>query len=254
MRLDQLVTVPFDRCRRVARLTRVGVDHAIRSLVKMFTRVHYGAFHRPVTFQAGISAVPVGARVYGHREMESLVDAALDFWLTSGRFNTLFEQRFADYIGVKYALTTNSGSSANLLAVSALTSPKLGKKRLKPGDEVITAAAGFPTTLSPIVQNGLKPVFVDIDIPTYNVRTELLEKAVSRKPGPSSSPIPSGTRSMSTKSCAWPASTTCGWLRTAVMPLGPDTTRMPPPLNRRLRYSAAHSATWRHSVFTPPIT
>ncbi len=181
VRLDQLVTVPFDRCRHVSRLTRAGVDHAIRSLVKMLTRVHYGAFHRPVTFQADISTVPVGARVYGHREMESLVDAALDFWLTSGRFNTLFEQRFADYVGVKYALTTNSGSSANLLAVSALTSPKLGKRRLKPGDEVITVAAGFPTTLSPIVQNGLKPVFVDIDIPTYNVKAELLEKAVSRK-------------------------------------------------------------------------
>ena len=133
----------------------------------------------PKKFMAGESHVPVSGKVLGEKEIQFMVDASLDAWLTTGRFNDLFEKRLAEFLGIRYALTTNSGSSANLLAVSALTSPKLGERALKPGDEVITVAAGFPTTVNPIIQNGLIPVFVDVDIPTCNVDPEKIEAAVS---------------------------------------------------------------------------
>lgn len=132
-------------------------------------------------FVPGTSPIPYAGRTYNAKEMIALVDASLDFWLTTGRFAELFEKDFADFLGVKYCLLTNSGSSANLLAVSALTSPKLGDKRLKPGDEVITTACGFPTTLNPILQNSLVPVFLDVDIGSYNIRTDLIEAAISDK-------------------------------------------------------------------------
>lgn len=141
----------------------------------------YNHAHNPGPFSPGQSPVLVSGRVYGSEEIENLVESALDFWLTTGRFNKAFEEQFADYLGVKHVLTTNSGSSANLLAVSALTSHKLGDRRLKPGDEVITVAAGFPTTVNPIVQNGLTPVFVDVNIPTYNIDSTLIELAISEK-------------------------------------------------------------------------
>ena len=110
-----------------------------------------------------------------------MTDAVLDGWLTSGRFNQLFESKLASYLGVKHALTTNSGSSANLLAFTALTSPSLGSRRLLPGDEVITVAAGFPTTVNPIVQNNCIPVFIDVDLKTYNINIDQLEKAFTNK-------------------------------------------------------------------------
>jgi CDP-6-deoxy-D-xylo-4-hexulose-3-dehydrase len=110
-----------------------------------------------------------------------MVNASLDGWLTTGRFNEAFETRFAEFVGVPYALTTNSGSSANLLAMAALTSPKLGNKALKPGDEVITVAAAFPTTVNPIIQMGLVPVFVDIQIPSYNIDPSKIEQAITSK-------------------------------------------------------------------------
>ncbi|CCE04767.1 Lipopolysaccharide biosynthesis protein rfbH [Bradyrhizobium sp. STM 3843] len=135
--------------------------------------------HAPAPFVAGTSSVPVSGKVYGASEMQSLVDAALDFWLTTGRFNAEFESRLAGFTGHKHALTVNSGSSANLVAVSALTSHLMGDRQLKPGDEVITCATGFPTTVNPILQNNLKPVFVDVDIPTYNIDVSALEAAVS---------------------------------------------------------------------------
>jgi CDP-6-deoxy-D-xylo-4-hexulose-3-dehydrase len=137
--------------------------------------------HGPRSFIPGETHVPVSGKVYGSEEMRYLVDASLDFWLTTGRFNTKFEKSLAAFLGARYALTTNSGSSANLLAVSALTSPMLGDKALKAGDEVITVAASFPTTVNPIIQNGLVPVFVDVDIPTYNILTERLEGAITEK-------------------------------------------------------------------------
>jgi CDP-6-deoxy-D-xylo-4-hexulose-3-dehydrase len=130
-------------------------------------------------FVPGESSVPVAGRVFDAAEMRLLVDSALDFWLTTGRFADRFEHEFARWCGVRECVLVNSGSSANLLAVSALTSPKLGDRRLRPGDEVITVAAGFPTTVNPIFQNGLVPVFVDVAIPTYNVDVSQLEAALS---------------------------------------------------------------------------
>lgn len=132
-------------------------------------------------FEAGITPVPPSGKVIGSEELKLMVDASLDGWLTTGRFNEDFEKKFAEFVGIKHALTTNSGSSADLLALSALTSPVLGDKALKEGDEVITVAAGFPTTVNPILQNGLIPVFVDVQVPTYNIDTQLIESALSDK-------------------------------------------------------------------------
>jgi len=130
-------------------------------------------------FSAGCDPVPVSGKVFDEAEMRLLVDSSLDFWLTAGRYAARFEREFADWMGVRQCLLVNSGSSANLVALSALTSPRLGERRLRPGDEVITVAAGFPTTLNPILQNGLVPVFVDVTLPTYNVDTSQLEAALS---------------------------------------------------------------------------
>ena len=130
-------------------------------------------------FQPGKSNVPVSGKVFDGAEMRALVDASLDFWLTTGRYAARFEREFARWMGIRECLLVNSGSSANLLALTALTSPKLGDRRMVPGDEVITVAAGFPTTVNPILQNGLVPVFVDVTIPTYNVDVTRLEAALS---------------------------------------------------------------------------
>ena len=132
-------------------------------------------------FVPGESPVPVSGRVFDASEIAKLVDSSLDFWLTTGRYAQEFEKRFARLYGLRGASLVNSGSSANLVALSCLTSPKLGDRRLKPGDEVITVAAGFPTTVNPIIQNGLIPVFVDVQIPTYNIDPAHLEAALSPK-------------------------------------------------------------------------
>jgi len=132
-------------------------------------------------FIPGESHINYAGRVYDEQEMISLVDASLDFWLTTGRYAKKFEEELAKFIGVKYSLLTNSGSSANLLAVSALTSPKLCEKRLVPGDEVITTACGFPTTLNPIIQNNLIPVFIDVEIGTCNIQADRIEEAITDK-------------------------------------------------------------------------
>ncbi len=132
-------------------------------------------------FEPGKTPISYAGRVYDQDEMCALIDSSLDFWLTAGRFAKQFEEEFAAFMGMKHCLLTNSGSSANLLAVSALTSYKLGVKRLQPGDEVITTACGFPTTLSPIIQNNLKPVFIDVETGTYNIQTAKLPEAVSKK-------------------------------------------------------------------------
>lgn len=132
-------------------------------------------------FIPGKTPVHYAGRVYDEKEMQAAVEAALDFWLTEGRFTARFEIGLAQRIGARHAVLTNSGSSANLLAVTALMSPHLKDRQLKPGDEVITVAAGFPTTLNPIIQNGLVPVFVDVAIPTYNALTHEVEKALSPK-------------------------------------------------------------------------
>jgi CDP-6-deoxy-D-xylo-4-hexulose-3-dehydrase len=130
-------------------------------------------------FVPGESSVPVSGKVFDGAEMRLLVDSSLDFWLTTGRFAEQFEKEFARWFGIRECVLVNSGSSANLVAVSALTSPKLGDRRLRPGDEVITLAAGFPTTVNPIIQNNLVPVFIDVHVPTYNVDVTQLEQALS---------------------------------------------------------------------------
>ena len=129
-------------------------------------------------FVPGVSPVPVSGRVFDADDMVHLADAALDFWLTAGRYAERFERDFARLLGSRHAILCNSGSSANLLAVSALTSRIVGPRRLQPGDEVVTVAAGFPTTVNPIIQNGLVPVFVDIELETYNAQVQLLEEAI----------------------------------------------------------------------------
>lgn len=137
--------------------------------------------HKNKKFEESKTPVVYGGRVYDEKEMRNLVDSSLDFWLTAGRFHKQFEKDFAEYLGVRYALLTNSGSSANLLAFSALTSSKLKDRRIQPGDEVITVAAGFPTTVAPIIQNGAVPVFVDVDLGTYNIKSDLIEEAITSK-------------------------------------------------------------------------
>ena len=137
--------------------------------------------YKPSKFIPGETSIPVSGKVIGEDELRLLVEASLDGWLTTGRFNREFEKRLSSFVGVKHVITTNSGSSANLLAIAALTSPKLGERAVTKGDEVITVAAGFPTTVNPILQYGLVPVFVDIDIPTYNVDVSQIEAAISEK-------------------------------------------------------------------------
>ncbi len=132
-------------------------------------------------FIPGETYVNYAGRVYDSRELINLVDAALDFWLTAGRYAAEFEAKLAEFLGAGYCLLTNSGSSANLLAVTALTSPLLKERRLRPGDEVITTACGFPTTLNPIIQNGLVPVFVDVSLGNYNIQAERIERAITGK-------------------------------------------------------------------------
>ena len=135
----------------------------------------------PTEFQPGITPVPVSGKVIDASDVSSVVESALDAWFTTGRFAQDFERKLARFIGVRSASFVNSGSSANLLALTALTSPKLGDRRLKPGDEVITVAAGFPTTVNPIIQNRLVPVFVDVTLPTYEIDVTQLEAALSPK-------------------------------------------------------------------------
>ena len=146
-------------------------------ILELVARYHAEAFPQR-TFIAGDSDVPVSGKVFDAVEMQHLVDASLDFWLTSGRYVAQFEREFARWIGTRHVLLVNSGSSANLLAIAALTSVELGDRALRPGDEVITAAAGFPTTVNPIVQSGLVPVFVDSTMPTYNADPDAVEAAI----------------------------------------------------------------------------
>jgi CDP-6-deoxy-D-xylo-4-hexulose-3-dehydrase len=147
----------------------------IRGMVGEYYREAFPAH----AFVPGSSPVPISGRVFDEQELELLVESSLDFWLTTGRFAERFEREFAKFVGVREAVLVNSGSSANLLAVAALTSKRLGDRRLRPGDEVITLAAGFPTTVNPILQNRLVPVFVDVHIPTFNVDVSYLETALS---------------------------------------------------------------------------
>jgi len=149
----------------------------ISALVQQYADIAYA----PKAFVPGESTVPVSGKVIGAKELQLMVDASLDGWLTTGRFNALFEQRLAKFLGVKYLITVNSGSSANLVAFSTLTSPKLGDRAIQPGDEVIGVAAGFPTTVNPIIQFGAVPVFVDVDLATHNIDASKIEAAITPK-------------------------------------------------------------------------
>lgn len=155
-----------------------------REQIKTLVAEYYHDFKEPMeskeNFKPG-DRVSYASRVYDEKEMQSLTDAMLDFWLTTGRFSKEFEKNFAEWIGVKFAHLVNSGSSANLIAFSVLTAPELGERQIKRGDEVITVACGFPTTITPILQYGAVPVFVDVTIPQYNIDTTQLEAALSSK-------------------------------------------------------------------------
>ena len=158
-----------------------GKEQDLRSQVFESVKAYYQYKFPERSFTAGKTYVPVSGKVFDESEVLNLVDASLDFWLTTGRYAAEFEKRFAEWIGVKHCLLVNSGSSANLLALTALTSPKLGDQRLQAGDEVITVAAGFPTTVNPIFQNQLIPVFIDIQLSTYEIDVSQLEAALSSK-------------------------------------------------------------------------
>jgi CDP-6-deoxy-D-xylo-4-hexulose-3-dehydrase len=149
----------------------------ISELVQQYADIAYA----PKTFVPGQTAVPVSGKVIGANELKMMVDASLDGWLTTGRFNAMFEQRLAQFLGVKYLITVNSGSSANLVAFSTLTSSKLGDRAIKQGDEVIGVAAGFPTTVNPIIQFGAVPVFVDVDLATHNIDASKIEAAITSR-------------------------------------------------------------------------
>ncbi len=151
----------------------------LRSEILELVREYHDVAFQPEPFVPGKTSLRYAGRVFDHREIENLVDASLDFWLTAGRYAEQFEKRFAKRFGLRHCLLVNSGSSANLVAFSALTSPELGKRALQRGDEVITVASGFPTTVNPIIQNGCVPVFVDVHIPTYNIDVAALEAALS---------------------------------------------------------------------------
>lgn len=151
-----------------------------REEIKSLVQTYYKQFKIKKPFEAG-DRINYSGRVFDEKEMMALTDAVLDFWLTTGRFSAQFEKKFADYLGVKHAHLVNSGSSANLLAFMALTAPELGERQILPGDEVITVACAFPTTVAPILQYGAVPVFVDVTLPEYNIDVSMLEKAYTER-------------------------------------------------------------------------
>lgn len=168
-------------------LSDTSDEDASRDIKEIRTKIHaliseyVKHVHQQKQFIPGESWIPVSGKVFGENEIQMLVSSSLDFWLTAGPYNLEFENKLKEFLGVNFAITTNSGSSANLLAISALTSEEFGDKALQPGDEIITTAVGFPTTINPILQNNLVPVFVDSHIPTYNVDANLIEESISEK-------------------------------------------------------------------------
>ena len=153
------------------------IKNEILSLVNDYSDINF----KQKDFVPGLSEVPVSGKVIGSLELKNMVEASLDGWLTTGRFNEQFEKKLANFLGIKCLLTVNSGSSANLIAFSTLTSPKLKERAIQKGDEIISVAAGFPTTVNPIIQFGAIPVFIDVKIPTYNIDESLVEEAITNK-------------------------------------------------------------------------
>lgn len=185
-RLDKTMPVKANQILKnnVARLNGEIIEAALKLWAKFTAKSYYQAVHLPAQareFTPGKSKIRYSGRVFDGKEIANLIDSSLDFWLTTGRYAERFEKKFADFLGTRHCSLVNSGSSANLLAFMALTSPKLGDKRIKRGDEVITLAAGFPTTVAPVIQYGAIPVFVDIALPEYNIDCSRLETALSEK-------------------------------------------------------------------------
>ncbi len=175
---------PLDKsvvAKEIASVTEAFLEKVLRERVIVASVKHYDIKHRKISAFSVGDRIPYAGRVFDEKEIASLVDASLDFWLTTGRYAERFEKEFAEFLGIKHCSLTNSGSSANLLAFMALTSPKLGDRRIKRGDEVITVAAAFPTTVAPIIQYGATPVFVDVELPLYNIDCAQLDKALSEK-------------------------------------------------------------------------
>lgn len=179
--VDTVISVHQQQCRKVARLNAAKRDELLRKAAAHRVRQFASDRFAPTPFIRGQTPVPAAGKVLDAAEILNMVEACLDGWLTTGRFNDAFEQRLARFLGVKHVITVNSGSSANLVAFSTLTSPRLGERAIKPGDEVIGVAAGFPTTVNPILQFGAIPVFVDVELGTYNVDVSRLEEAIGPK-------------------------------------------------------------------------
>ncbi len=185
IRVDKVLVIEEAKIKHpnIARLSRSKLDELMRAWARIMVTSHFDSVHSQAgkkAFFAG-DRIPYAARVFDEKEISALVDASLDFWLTTGRYAEQFEKEFAEFLGIKHCTLVNSGSSANLLAFMALTSPKLGDRRIKRGDEVITVAAAFPTTVAPIIQYGAIPVFVDVELPSYNIDCAQLDKALSEK-------------------------------------------------------------------------
>jgi len=177
IKLEKLHCIPSDICEKLATVKKEFLNKILRTFTKYASSIYYNNFCKENT----LDKIPPSGKILDKYDLFNLIDASLDMWLTAGRFTEEFENKFPKFLGRKYCALANSGSSANLLALSALTSYKLGERRLKPGDEVITVAAGFPTTITPIIQNKLVPVFIDVDLGIYNINVEYLEDAISDK-------------------------------------------------------------------------
>jgi CDP-6-deoxy-D-xylo-4-hexulose-3-dehydrase len=180
IRINKTFSLHVSRLEKpVARLTNIAAERVMRRFVGLDIPTLASFKYAKQPFLPGTTTVPPSGKVIGSSELQFMVDASLDGWLTTGRFNDEFEKRLAAYLGVKHLITVNSGSSANLVAFSTLTSHKLGDRAIKPGDEVIGVAAGFPTTVNPILQFGAVPVFVDVELGTYNIDASKIEEAIS---------------------------------------------------------------------------
>ena len=177
LRLDKIFHLKRNDCRKIGAVKSEKLGEILRLFTKYASSIYFDSFHK----NQKPRDIPTSGKVLDKSDLFNMIDASLDMWLTAGRFAEEFEKEFPKSLGAKYCAIVNSGSSANLIALSALTSYKLGKKRLKPGDEVITVAAGFPTTITPIIQNRMVPVFADVELGTYNIDTEHLKSGVSEK-------------------------------------------------------------------------
>jgi len=177
IKLEKLYYISSDLCERVGAVKKEFLNKILRAFTKYASSIYYENFCKEKT----LDRIPPSGKILDKYDLFNLIDASLDMWLTAGRFAEEFEKKFPKILDRKYCALVNSGSSANLLALSALTSYKLGERRLKAGDEIITVAAGFPTTITPIIQNKLVPVFIDVDLGTYNINTEYIEDAISDK-------------------------------------------------------------------------